>query len=263
VERAQWSITFIICVCALCFIAAAPAVTAAEKKTEIPFAEAGLFIELNNTDGDLGIHALIDGKPWKRLTLESPGKQDLLNIFVRSRLRRQGLAEVALESAEPAFDELAPAQFFRRFPQGEYHIKGITIDGQEMLSVAVLKHLLPAPPEGISANGANLPEGCRDKPVTVAPDGQGRVVIAWLPVTHSHPNLGITNEPIVVEQYMVVVEEVELGLIISQDLPPNVTQVTLPSDFLGLGKQFKLEILVKEGNGNKTAVETCFAIETP
>ena len=30
---------------------------------EIPFDEASLFFELNNTDGDLGIHALIDGEP--------------------------------------------------------------------------------------------------------------------------------------------------------------------------------------------------------
>ena len=32
---------------------------------EIPFADADLFFELNNTDGDLGIHALIDGEGWK------------------------------------------------------------------------------------------------------------------------------------------------------------------------------------------------------
>ena len=31
------------------------------EEPEIPFDEARLFFELNDTDGDLGIHGLIDG----------------------------------------------------------------------------------------------------------------------------------------------------------------------------------------------------------
>ena len=33
---------------------------------EIPFEEGWLFFELNDTDGDLGIHAKIDGDAWKK-----------------------------------------------------------------------------------------------------------------------------------------------------------------------------------------------------
>ena len=47
---------------------------------EIPFDEAELFFELNDTDGDLGIHALIDGEPWKKLEIAGPGERELLNI---------------------------------------------------------------------------------------------------------------------------------------------------------------------------------------
>ena len=36
-------------------------------EVEIPFAEAEIFFELNNTDGDLGIHFSIDGEGWKRI----------------------------------------------------------------------------------------------------------------------------------------------------------------------------------------------------
>lgn len=39
---------------------------AAEEGNEIPFSEAEIFFELNNTDGDLGIHSSIDGDAWKR-----------------------------------------------------------------------------------------------------------------------------------------------------------------------------------------------------
>ena len=70
---------------------------------EIPFDEAELFFELNNTDGDLGIHALIDGEAWKKLEIEDPREREILDVSVRGRLRRQGLTEIFFESAEPVF----------------------------------------------------------------------------------------------------------------------------------------------------------------
>lgn len=36
---------------------------------EIPFSVADVYFELYDTDGDLGIHALIDGEPWKKLEI--------------------------------------------------------------------------------------------------------------------------------------------------------------------------------------------------
>ena len=44
----------------------APLGSAAQGQ-EIPFDEADVFAELNDTDGDLGFHALIDGEAWDRL----------------------------------------------------------------------------------------------------------------------------------------------------------------------------------------------------
>jgi len=228
---------------------------------EFPFDEAEIYFELNNTDGDLGIHALIDGEPWKRLTIEDPRERELLNIFVQTRLRRQGLTEIFFESAEPTFDELLPAKFFRRFPAGEYEIEGTTLDNKEMESVAELTHLLPAQPENIRVNGSLLSPGCdEDDPKMVTDTGEG-LVISWAPVTLSHPELGETNQPIFVEQYEVVLEEEELGLVFSVELPPDENQVQVPQAFLELGEEFKLEILVREESHNQTAVETCFVID--
>jgi len=53
------------------FGASIPAVFAEDDDIEIPFDEAIIYFELNNTDGDLGIHALIDGEPWKTSTILS------------------------------------------------------------------------------------------------------------------------------------------------------------------------------------------------
>ena len=117
-----------------------------ESEEEIPFAVAEVFFELNNTDGDLGIHSLIDGDPWKRLSIEGADERRLLNIGVRGRLRRQGLTELFFESAEPPFDELPPARFFRRFPEGTYEIEGVTLEGLELESETMVTHAMPAPP---------------------------------------------------------------------------------------------------------------------
>ena len=87
-----------------------------DDEEEIPFDEAHVFFELNDTDGDLGIHAKIDGDEWKYLAIEDPRERRMLRIAVNGRLRRQGLTEIFFESAEPTFDELPPNVFFNRFP---------------------------------------------------------------------------------------------------------------------------------------------------
>ena len=108
---------------------AAPGVAFADD--DIPFEEGRLFFELNDTDGDLGIHGKIDGDEWKKLRIEDPNERRMLNVRVRGRLKRQGLTEFFFESAEPTFDELDPEKFFRRFPEGEYDIEGYTLDWEE------------------------------------------------------------------------------------------------------------------------------------
>jgi len=246
---------FLVAVFALVFGALAPELWAGGSDE---FDVAEVFFELNDTDEDLGIHALIDGEPWRKLEIELPNEREILTIWVRSKLRRQGLTELFFESAEPTFDELSPERFFHRFPEGEYEIEGITLEGEELESTAVVTHLLPAPPENIEVNGNPVPEDCDEGPL---PSVNGAVVISWDPVTLSHPEIGRTDEPIDVVKYQVVVEEEDSGLVFSVDLPPEVTSVTVPADFISLSEEFKFEILVREASGNQTAVESCFEVE--
>ena len=136
-----------------------PGAVRADDFPEIPFDEAELFFELNNTDGDLGIHALIDGDAWKKLEIEDVRERTILKVKASGRLRRQGLTEIFFESAEPTFDELSPAQFFRRFPEGIYEIEGKTIEGEELESEVELTHVMPAPAD-ITVNGQPAAEDC-------------------------------------------------------------------------------------------------------
>ena len=242
---------------------AAPELRAEED--EISFEVASIYFELNDTDGDLGIHALIDGEPWKKLEIEGPGERELLQIKVKSRLRRQGLTEIFFESAEPPFepdeegdDFLPPEKFFLRFPEGEYEIEGETLDGEELESIAGVTHLMPAPPEGITVSGVPAAEDCDVDPL---PQVIEPVIIEWAAVTHSHPELGRTGEPIEVVKYQVVLEREEGDpLLFSVDLPPSVRRLEVPSDLTESGDELKFEILVREASGNQTAVESCFVI---
>ncbi len=258
-KHAHLSRAFVATIAAFALSIVAPASSADDDGDEIPFAEANLFFELNNTDGDLGIHALIDGDAWKKLEIEDPRERRMLNIRVTGRLRRQGLTEIFFESAEPRFAELSPAEFFDRFPEGEYEIEGQTLEGDELESIAELTHVMPAPAGEIKLNGEDAAANCDADPL---PSVGEPVVISWDPVTESHPELGRTGEMIEVVKYQLVVEREEPELLIlSVDLPPDVTSFEVPEDFTELGEEFKFEILVREESGNQTAVESCFELE--
>lgn len=226
---------------------------------EIPFDEADIYFELNHTDGDLGIHALIDGDAWKRLQIEDPRGHKLLDIRVYGRLRKQGLTEIFFESAEPSFDELPPARFFARFPEGEYEVEGETLEGEELESTDVLMHVMPAPAGNITVNGTPSAENCDAADLPTVAEGEA-VVIDWDPVTTSHPDVGRAGA-VDIEKYEFFVEGGDPLLVFSVELPPDQTAFEIPEGFLELGDEFKFEILAVNADGNRTAIESCFVIE--
>jgi hypothetical protein len=231
--------------------AAAPAVSAAELE------EAQLYFELNDTDGDLGIHGLIDGGPYVLLEIEDPYERTILKVTASGRLARQGLTELFFESAEPPFDELAPEKFFLRFPEGEYEIEAITSKGKELESTVELSHVMAAPVDNVTISGIPAAEDCDADPL---PSVSEPVVIDWDPVTESHPEIGKEGDvEIVLYQFFVEREDedVKFGV----DLPPSVTHFQVPSEIIALGDEFKFEIIARTETGNNTAVESCFEVE--
>ena len=233
---------------------------------ELPFDEAQLYFELNHTDGDLGIHGLIDGDAWKSLEIEGPegpNEQLLMNVWIRGALRRQGMTEIFFESDEPGFDELSPARFFARFPAGIYEFEGITLEDEVLEAELRLSHVMPGPPGGVKVNGMNSARNCdATLPVVNEP-----VTLDWNPVTRSHPGIGTPNVGVTVLSYEVVGEIEREGktpevLVFSALLPRSVTEFVFPESFTGLVEdEMKFEIVTKLTNGNQTAVESCFEIE--
>jgi len=240
------------------------------EEEEIPFDVAEVFFELNDTDGDLGIHALIDGEPWKRLSIENPKERKILTVFARSKLRRQGVTEIFFESAEPLFSELPADEFFGRFPPGTYEVEGLTTEGGELESETEITHAMPAP-AAPTVNGLPLAVQCDDElPGYDAPTVTLPITIAWPPVDRTHPTLGtplnspdisIVNYEIVVETDLDTPDGEEFTTVFSARLPPEVMSMTIPDEFLGQSDEFKYEVLAREESWNQTAVESCFLID--
>lgn len=230
---------------------AAPAAHQSELRQ--PFAQAELFVELNDTDGDLGLHAAIDGGTWTRLEIEDPRERTLLEIASFTRLRSQGLTQLAFESAEPTFEELDPAAFFRRFPEGWYEIEARAQNGGRFASRVRLSHLLAAPPEA-TVSGIPAAESCDEASL---PEVAGPVFIDWEPVTSSHPEIG-RKGPVTISRYQFFVEQGTRKL--SVDLPATITEFEIPARITDAGGQFKFEIIARTSSGNNTAMESCFIV---
>jgi hypothetical protein len=228
-----------------------------DDEDESAFAVADVFLELNDTDGDLGLQALIDGDPWQRLEIENPAGRKILQVRASRSLAKQGLNEIFFESAEPGFDELPPDEFLARFPEGVYEVSAKRQGGGELESEVQITHLLPAPPANVAANGQLLPLDCE---VEAPPSVGDSVTISWDPVDVSHPNIGTIGAPIDIERYEVVVEFEEVdNAVFTIILGPDQTLVDVPGQLTALGDEFKVGIVAEETSGNRTVIESCFA----
>lgn len=254
-QSRRWSALSLLTTALLVWGTAVGPSTAQGRST--PFPVAQLFFELNDSDGDLGIHAEIDGGPWVTLEISGPGDRQLLDIVSSSRLRTQGLTQLAFESAEPSFDELDPADFFRRFPEGRYEIKARLQGGGALASTVALSHVLAAPAANITVAGLATSENCDAEPLPSVP-ASAAVQFDWDPVTESHPTIGLAG-PVDISRYQFFVELA--GRKLSVDLPPTQTEYVVPFSDADRGQRVKFEIIARTTTGNNTAVETCFDLQ--
>lgn len=235
----------------------AGASTSTVQTRSMPFPVADLFFELNDSDGDLGIHSEIDGGPWTTLDVDGPGDRNLLSIVSKSRLKAQGLTQLAFESAEPSFDELDPADFFRRFPEGQYEIKARLKGGGSLQSTVDLSHILAAPAGNLTVAGMPAAVNCDATPLPTI-DLADTVLFDWDPVTESHPEIGKPG-PVEISRYQFFVEV--RGRKLSVDLLPTQTEYEAPFTAADRGERVKFEIIARTSTGNNTATETCFLLK--
>jgi hypothetical protein len=210
-----------------------------QRKNVIPFSHAQVRIEVNATDGDSGLHVLLDAEAWKVVKIFDPKWRLIFEVEGGGSVRKTGLTELFFESAEPGFDELPLAEFLKRFPAGEYKFYGRTLEGDILYSTAILTHALPNGPVLLSP-----PEDSVQNP--------NNTVVAWQPVADP-PGSRITRYEVIVED-----ESSEPKRVLSAVVPATVTSMTIPSSFLLPGGEYKYEVVAIEESGNQTLSEAAF-----
>jgi hypothetical protein len=206
----------------------------------VRLADATMIVEVNATDGDAGLQVFLDGEPWKTMTITAPDGGRMLSVNAEGRLQNFGLTELFSESSEPPFTEFPLEQFKELFPEGRYSFSGTTVTAARVVGRATLTHDIPDGPE-ITAptEGATVPrEG---------------LVARWNAVT--------TPAGIEISGYRAIVTQEDPVLrVFSADLPADVTSVTVPSEFLQPGVEYKLEVQAIEAGGNQTLTEIVFNV---
>lgn len=215
----------------------ASSVASAGAVKPIKFSKAKILIELNATAQDAGIQMLLDGEGWEHASVYRPDGRKVMDVRARGSVGAIGVTELFFESAEPSLADLPLADLLEMFPEGKYRIEGTTVEGRDILGVAVLSHDIPGAPNVVSpAEG-----GVTDPAATV---------IDWDPV--------IEPAGIQIAGYQVIVELPEPLMILSVDLPASVTAVTVPAEFLEPGTDYKFEVLAIAEGGDQTITEGTF-----
>jgi hypothetical protein len=208
-------------------------VARASARKSIRFEQHDLYIEFNATAGDAGLQLGADAESWRRFTLYDTQGKVLIHIGARGRLHDPfGLSELFLEASEPAFTDVPFNVFKRRFPEGTYRFRGVTSKGRTLVGADQLSHLIPAAPDVTSPTAGAL----------VDPNG---FTVSWDPVTRPAGVQIVT--------YQVIINQGDREL--SMYVPPDVTSVTIPGEFLEPGTKTGGEILARDKSGNQTITE--------
>lgn len=212
--------------------------TAQQKTTE--FANARMYIEYNSSAEDLGFHVEFDGDPWVNATVTGPDGSRLFDLKGEGSLGDQGFTSNFFESAEYGIDKLSRGEFLARFPEGTYTLTGESTEGQPMQTEAEVTHLIPDPPVVTSpADGATV--------------DRDQATISWEPVTD--PN-GTEVDVYSLQLYPVDPPEgrdpIELNVDFTLEVPPDVTEITVPGAILQAGAEYEFELLVVDARGNQS-----------
>ena len=237
------------------------------------FGECKALIEINTSDGDIGFHWLIDGDDLNSVRMDAPNGKKVYENKAFGPLRDQKLTETFGESAEPVCKEslkeneddvvVTLEEFLERWASGPYSISGSADGGEKLFGMTELTYEIPAAPQDLEIV-------------------DGSVVLEWAPgddlgecATNEELKdlvddgvLPIHPEDVKVDSYEVVMEpdvdedEPNAALINSRvfsvRVPGNVTQVTVPQEYLlALGDEtpVKFEVGAIGGEDNATFAE--------
>ncbi len=211
-----------------------------------------LIVEHNATDEDTGFQGFLDSEGWRQVTVTGPEGETNLTFEAHGTLGDLGLTELFFETVEPENVEEPISNMMEKLPAGGYLVAGETMENGESqgdtAGIALLTHAIP--------EGAELLTPAEEE--IVSPTGE--VVVSWLPVSED-----LEGEDVEIVSYQLIIEKVggshphmigKMGL--SAYLPPDVTSVTLPANFLEADTDYEWEVLAIEESGNQTLSSSIF-----
>jgi hypothetical protein len=220
--------------------------------TAIPLKEAKLNIEHNAKDEDTGFQGALDSEGWDTITVTGPDGK-VLNFTGLGKLGELGLTELFFETVEPANADVPIAEVLETLPEGEYVFEGSAIEVGEKqgrtIGTALLTHDIPEGPKLLApSENATVPE-------------DSDLLVSWDPVDKT-----IDGSPINIIAYQLIIEKDEdphphmigtMGL--SMYLPPDVNEMTIPSEFLEPDTDYLWEVLAIEESGNQALNSSQFS----
>lgn len=190
-----------------------------------PFEIAQAFFELNTTDHDMGFQVFLDAEGWKRVSLTDSRGRRVFGLQTDNKLAEIGITELRFESEEPE-----PPEIRSRFPEGEYILRGETVEGGSLVSrINVSQRMLPAP--SVTPRNGQLVD-------------PRNVVARW-----EAPGADMVE---------LIIEQDDLGHVFDVTLSSSTDRLTIPPQFLRPGREYKIEILSIGENGNRTIAESTF-----
>ncbi len=219
-------------------VAAVLAPPAPSSAQPAPFEAARIFIECNSSDNDLGFHVFFDVEDWKLVRIVNPKGEQIFQVAGQGPYRDLGgLSELFTEGAEPTLGPGVLAALLAGFPEGDYRFIGVTVDGEDLRSLARLSHAVPAGPR-VSAEVDD-----------------NEVTISWTRV--SRPPPGFPNKRIQIVGYQVIVGSFEVTL------PASARSVELPEEFVASLEpgEHGFEVLAIDASGNQTITAGDFELD--
>jgi hypothetical protein len=213
--------------------------TATAQNHPIPFSDARVIVEVNDTDGDAGLQIFVDAEAWKQVAVFRPDGQKITGFRTAGPVNDYGLTELFSESSEPPFEVFPLTRFKELFPEGVYTFTGTTIDGETLAGSATLSHDIP------------------DGPDILFPEDGGKLtrdeaIVRW--------RAGSQPAGVDVAGYQVVVTREDPLRVFTVDLPAWVHSLTISPQFLQRHTEYALEVLAIEESGNQTLTEVSFTV---
>lgn len=218
----------------------------------IPLKEAKLNIEHNDKDKDTGFQGFLDSEGWNHITVTGPDGK-VLDFKAEGELGQLGLTELFFETVEPENADVPIDEVLETLPEGEYTFKGSAIEAGEKqgttIGTALLTHDIPEGPELLT------PE--EDEEVPADED----LLVSWSPVDKT-----IDGSDVNIIAYQLIIEKDEdpdphmigkMGLSIY--LPSDVTEISIPEEFLEPVTDYAWEVLAIEESGNQSIMSSQFS----